>query len=140
MSDDHEEMARLLAAIEEPEPPRALRGRAMAGADEAWARGPVADRWRALWESRPLRLAWAVAVLALVAANVVVRTGSPSHPRIPAAVATSEEHRDSRELQAIVELPRIRLHIAGVDVAEGRAAGPLAPEPKTPHHDTEDKS
>ena len=115
MSDDHEKIARLLAAIEEPEPPRGLRGRALAGASAAGARKPAVDAWRRLWESRPLRLAWAVAVVLLLAANVIIRTGSPSHPRTAAPVAASKEHEDSRELQAIIELPRIRLQHAGID-------------------------
>lgn len=140
MSDDHEEMARLLAAIEEPEPPRALRGRALARASAAGARKPAVDAWRRLWESRPLRLAWAVAVALLLAANVIIRTGSPSHPRMAAPIAASKEHQNSRELQAIVELPRIRLEHAGIDAPEWRTTGPHAPELKTTHHDTEDKS
>ena len=138
MSGHDDEVTRLLAAIAEEEPPRALRERALARA--AARRPEAADPWRRLWESRPLRLAWAAAVLALVAANVVVRTGSPSHPRNVAPIATSEEHRDSRELHAITELPRIQLGHNGIDVTEGRVAGPRAAEPRTSHQKTEDKS
>jgi hypothetical protein len=140
MNVERDPATRLLAAIEEPEPPRGLRGLALAGAAAAGARKPAVDAWRRLWESRPLRLAWAVAVALLLAANVIIRTGSPSHPRTAAPIAASKEHQNSRELQAIIELPRIRLEHAGIDVPEGRAAGPRTPEPKTPHHDTEDKS
>ncbi|MDD5564876.1 MAG: hypothetical protein PHQ91_14270 [Thermoanaerobaculaceae bacterium] len=141
MSDDHEEMAQLLAALEEPEPPRALRARALAGAEEAWTRGgPAADRWRRLWESRPLRLAWAAAVVLLVGANLALRTGSRARPPASPAAAAAQERAGLQELQAVVELPRIRLGSAGLDAPEGRATGPRTPAPKTPHHVTEDKS
>ncbi len=140
MSDDHEEMARLLAAIEEPEPPRGLRGLALAGAAAAGARTPAVDAWRRLWESRLLRLAWAAAVVLLVAANLALRTGSRARPPASPAAAAAQERAGLKELQAVVELPRIRLGSAGLDAPEGRPAGPRAPEPKTPHHDTEDRS
>ncbi len=141
MSDDHEEMARLLTAIEEPEPPRALRARALAGAEEAWTRGgPAADRWRRLWESRPLRLAWAAAVVLLVGANLALRTGSRARPPASPAAAAAQERAGLKELQAVVELPKIRLHGTGIDLPDSRSAAPRVPEPKTPHHDTEGTS
>src|SRR5664280_1421032 len=68
MNVERDPATRLLAAIEEPEPPRGLRGLALAGAAAAGARKPAVDAWRRLWESRPLRLVWAVAVVLLVAA------------------------------------------------------------------------
>jgi hypothetical protein len=140
MSDDHERIARLLAAIEEVEPPRGLRELALARAAAAGAREPAVDAWRRLWESRPLRLAWAVAVVILVAANLTIRTGSRTRPPAVPAAAAAQERAGLKELQAIVELPRIRLHSAGLDTPEWRAAGPRTPVPKTPHHDTEGTS
>ncbi len=140
MSDDHEKIARLLAAIEEVEPPRGLRELALARAAAAGARKPAVDAWRRLLESRPLRLAWAVAVVLLVAANLTIRTGSRARPPAVPAAAAAQERAGLKELQAIVELPRIRLHGAGIDAPELRTTGPHAPEPKTPHHDPEDKS
>lgn len=140
MNVERDPATRLLAAIEEPEPPRGLRGLALAGAAAAGARKPAVDAWRRLWESRPLRLVWAVAVVLLVAANVALRIGPHTRPTTAAAAAASRERAGLKELQAIVELPRIRLHSAGIDAPEWRTTGPHAPEPKTPHHDTKDKS
>ncbi len=140
MNVERDPVTRLLAAIEEPEPPRGLRELALAGAAAAGARKAAVDAWRRLWESRPLRLAWAVAVALLVAANFTIRTGSRARPPAVPAAAAAQERAGLKELQAIVELPRIRLHSAGIDAPEWRTTGPHAPEPKTPHHDQEDKS
>jgi hypothetical protein len=140
MNERRDEVARLLAAIENPEPPRSLRGRVLAGADEAWARPPAPDRWSRAWNSRPLRLAWAAVVVLLVAANLALRTGARVRPPAPPAAAAAHERAGLRELQAIIELPQIRLHGTGIDVPESRAAGPRTPALKTPRHDTEDKS
>ena len=140
MSGHDDELTRLLAAVAEEEPPRGLRERALTAANDARPEVEEADPWRRLWESRPLRLAWAIAVALLLAANVVSRTGSPSHPRTAAPVAAAKEHQDSHELQAIVALPGIRLGGSGINTPEGRAGGPHVPAPKAPHHDTEDKS
>ncbi len=140
MKEHRDEVARLLAAIEEPEPPRSLRGRALTGADVAWARPPAPDRWSRTWNSRPLRLAWAAVVVLLVAANLALGTGSRARPPASPAAAAAQERAGLKELQAVVELPRIRLGSAGLDAPEGRPAGARIPEPKTPHHDTEDKS
>ncbi len=106
MSGHNDEVTRLLAAIAEEEPPGALRERALAGARTAWER--PADRWVALWESRPLRVAWSAAVVLLVAANVGVRAtvhgGAPGGP-----TRASQGGMDQRnELQAVTGLPRLR--------------------------------
>jgi hypothetical protein len=140
MNDDHEELTRLLAAIGEPEPPRGLRGRAVAGAEAAWRRPAAADPWRRLWESRPLRIAWVAAVVLLVGANLALRTGSRVGPPAPPAAAAAQERAGTKELQAVVELPQVRLHSTGIDLLEGRTAAPHVPEPKTPHHAAEGTS
>ncbi|HQT94129.1 MAG: hypothetical protein B7X11_00200 [Acidobacteria bacterium 37-65-4] len=140
MNVERDPVTRLLAAIEEPEPPRGLRGLTLAGAAAAGAREPAVDAWRRLWESRPLRLAWAVAVLVLVGANLALRAGSRARPPAVPAAAALQERAGLKELQAIVDLPRIRLHGTGIDGPEWRTTGPRTPEPKTPNHDTEDKS
>lgn len=140
MNDHHAEVARLLSAIEEAEPPRALRGRALAQAEAAWERPPAADRWRRAWESHPLRIAWAGAVVVLIAANVALRSGSHLGPRRePPSTSLREEFQRS-ELQAIVELPRLRLEYLGGDTSPVGPTSPRNPGFTQKHRDSEDKS
>ncbi len=122
MSDLHDESARLLAALREPEPPGALRARALAGARAAWER--PADRWLALWESRPMRIAWAAAVVLLAAANIGVRVAPHAGPRARMASPTQADAAND-DLQAITALPRLRPEYADV-----LSAGPAAAAPK----------
>jgi hypothetical protein len=65
------------------------------------------DVWTRLWSSRPLRMAWAVVVSALVLAHVAV-TLRPSPPagvdRLEVAVSAD---RLAGELAEIADLPRI---------------------------------
>ena len=132
MSDHHDEIARLLAALGEPEPPNALRERALGRAQGVWPR-PTADRWIALWTSRPLRIAWAGAVAALVVANVAVRVAR----RAPTPSAASQGAGDSRQLQAITALPRLRPEYAN---AFGAGPAASAPAATTARRGSEDKS
>ncbi len=140
MREHHDTVKRLISAIEDPRPPRLLRERTLSRAEAAWDRSPAPDRWSRAWHSRPLRLVWAAAVVLLVPANLALRTGSRVRPQGVPPATTAHERAGLEELQAIVELPRIRLVHAGIDAPEGRTAGMHAPEPRTPHHDTEDKS
>ncbi len=136
MSERNDKSSRPLAALGEPEPPAALRERALAGARAAWER--PAYRWQALWESRPLRIAWAAAVVLLVAANVAVRAPWRSHGG-PSAAAP-RERSESRELGAVVALPRLRPEYAGTDAAARADAQRLAPQPDGKPRGSEDKS
>jgi hypothetical protein len=139
MTERHDAVTRLLSALEEPQPPTLLRERSLARAQAAWARPPAADLWSRLWHSRTLRLAWVAMVVLLVAANVALRTGSQVRPR-SVAPAASREQASLRELQAIVELPRLRPEYAGIDAPQGRATRPRSSNLTTQHHDMEDKS
>lgn len=119
-------VTRMLSDLEPESPPPALRGRALARAQQAWDSSAVPDRWRQIWESRPLRLAWATAVVALLAANLVV----PSAPGgQPAVAVRSDPSLTSRELLDVVSLPRLRSTYVGLDVA---VADPLVVTPDTP--------
>lgn len=140
MNDDRNDIARLLAALDEPEPPGALRERTLARAQSSWNRPPVPDSWNRVWHSRPLRLAWAAAVVALVVANAALRSGSQARPRTAAADAASREAAGLAELQAVVELPRIRPEYAGIGAPQGRAIPPGDSNPTTQRNDLEDKS
>ena len=140
MTERHDPITRLLSALEEPEPPQKLRERSLARALATWGRPPVADPWSHLWHSRPLQLVWAATVVVLVAANVAFRVGPQARPRTVAPAATSRDQAGFKELQAIVELPRVRLEYAGIDATRGRATRPRSSNLTTQHHDMEDKS
>jgi len=140
MTEPHDPVTRLLATLEEPEPPRQLRERSLAQAQAVWARPPAADRWSRLWHSRSLQLAWAATVVVLVAANVALRVGPQTRPRTVASAPASRDQAGFKELQAIVELPRVRPEYAGIDAPWGRATRPRSSNLTTQHHDMEDKS
>ncbi|HVN76642.1 MAG TPA: hypothetical protein VMT19_10025 [Thermoanaerobaculaceae bacterium] len=136
MRDRHDEIARLLAAPVEPDPPEALRERALAAARAAWER--PTDRWQALWESRPLRVAWSVTAVLLLVANVVVRVTSKPASRVAIRPAAPRAARGAGELQAIVTLPRIRAEYLGFGAAP--PARPQKAPARQPRQGSEDKS
>jgi hypothetical protein len=140
MTERHDPVTRLLSALEEPEPPRQLRERSLARAQTAWVRPPAVDPWSRLWHSLPLRLAWAMTVVVLAAANVALRVGPQARPRTVAPAATWREQADFKEPQTIVELPHVRPEYAGSDAPRGPATRPRGSNLTTQHHDMEDKS
>lgn len=87
------------SGLEIPQPPDGLRRSALAAATERWSRPATSDRWRRIWESQPLRVAWGAAVVVLVAANLVV----PSRTARPRTSASTSD-----ELREFVKLPRLR--------------------------------
>ncbi len=132
MRNDREPLERLLGGLLPPEPPPGLHGEVMRRASAALAREARPDAWTRLWDSRPLRLAWASAVLLLVAANALV----PAMPRTPSVQAGAprlhEEAPLGDELGAIANLPRIDL---GTLPSVGSTMPPAvrAPQPARPH-------
>ena len=85
------DLDRLLPGLEPPPPPADLRVRTLAAARERMAAAPEPDLWWRIWNNRVLRLAWAAAVVFLVAGHVVV---SPNHGSFfttkPAVLASSQ--------------------------------------------------
>jgi hypothetical protein len=130
MNDDREILDHVLGGVLPPEPPYELQARVLREATVALTRRPRWDAWTRLWESRPLRVAWAAAVLALVAANAALP--GRRHPESlnadgpPASTAP----REANELDAIARLPRIDL--GTLPAAEGPAP-PAAERPKPAH-------
>ncbi len=132
---DKETLARLLGGLVPPEPPGELHGDVMRAATAALAREAPRDLWTRLWESRPLRLAWAAGVLLLLLANALVpRAASFSGMRGPAPAAAADE------LDSIARLPRIDLDTLP---SIGSAASAVGAEPQpvqTPHQTKESPS
>ena len=121
MKDTHSAVDRLLHGLATPRAPVELRSITLARTGAAWAR-ESADPWRRLWENRRLRWAWAVTVLALLAANATL--GPRHHDSTPPAgnVLAARAAAD-RELAPLVELPRIDSRFVNVDVAASGDGG-----------------
>jgi hypothetical protein len=83
------------------------------------------DAWDRLWESRPLRAAWAATTLGLLVTHVALSV-TPEPRRSAASVASREQIDELRELLA---LPTIEISPR----AQRMAMGASAPEP-TPEH------
>jgi hypothetical protein len=127
MNDDRETLEALLGGLVPLEPPRELEGRVLLEAKAALARRPHRDAWSRIWESRPLRLAWAAAVLGLLAANAVL----PAAKRDTSATVVTPHETD--DLHAIARLPRIDLTTlpGGEGVSSPRAEKPSHAKTKT---------
>jgi hypothetical protein len=124
MSQSHDPTESLLAAASRIEAPASLRARTLARASEAWAQPAPPDLWRQVWESRPLRLAWATAAAALAVANLVL----PPRPSLRAPLlqpSVAAQGRASDELREVVSLPRLKAAYAAIDPGGGQ---PLRPE------------
>ena len=80
---------RLMRGLEPPSPPTDLRSKALSAARTRMAGEPATDVWSMIWNSRGIRLAWAAAVVLLVAghAMVVPGTGNTFRPIDPALAA-----------------------------------------------------
>ena len=94
------------AGLRPPRPPSGLRAQALAAAGSAGT-GLNVDLWFHLWTNRPLRLAWAVALVVLVAGHLVV-PGSSSWS-VPAVgwATTGTVDGFVPEIAEIIDLPRI---------------------------------
>lgn len=68
----------LFAGLEPPPPPADLRVRALDAARGRMAEADQRDLWSRIWNSRGVRLAWAAAVVFLLAGHVLVSTKSGS--------------------------------------------------------------
>ncbi len=95
--------------------PSALRERVLDAARQAALEAPASTLWDRLFESRPLRAAWACLCLALVAGHVALT--EPTESRLPEARSLV----DAPELREVLELPRFDGGWFGSDL--------LAPEP-----------
>ena len=71
---------RWLDGLEPSPPPAELRSRVIAAARDRMASAEVSDSWSATWHNRGFQLAWAAAVVLLLAGHVVISSGGASTP------------------------------------------------------------
>jgi hypothetical protein len=104
--DERGVVERLVAGLALPEPPRGLQERVLGGARQALAREAGRDVWTRIWESRLLRVAWALSVVVLVICHVGIaelRSGRASAAR----QAAQSAREGNGELAAFGRLPRL---------------------------------
>jgi hypothetical protein len=94
------------AGLAPPGLPPELRERVLAVAREALAGPGEPDVWTRIWESRPLRIVWAVAASLLVIANIGISGKRPSGVAVSRHDARVERDM-TRELSSLVALPPI---------------------------------
>lgn len=116
-----------------PGAPPELKARVLTASRAAFLAGPGRpDRWSLLWESRPLRLAWAATLLLLLAGHAVLV--GPDRPRAESAavpLSLSASGADD-ELVAIGRLPRLdpdAQPLGASDLEPSNRSLPSNPEP-----------
>lgn len=100
--------------------PAALRDRVLRAARQAALEAPAPTVWDRLFESRPLRAAWAALCLVLVAGHIALT--EPTESRLPEARSLV----DAPELRDVLELPRFEGVVFGPDLLDPQPA----PEPR----------
>jgi len=104
------EINRLLGNSQPPSPPPEVRDRTLRNAVSALNRRPASDRWTRVWQSRPLRFAWAATVAGLVLTHVLISTTPRSAPAAARGFALHQASRTSEEeIQVIATLLRLNL-------------------------------
>jgi hypothetical protein len=96
----------LVGDLETPEPPPALKSMVLQATAEVLNRPPAPDIWTRIWESRPLRLAWAATISLLIAGHLAVTAVQQPEP---AAMTVSNLTEVDQELVEISDLPRLCL-------------------------------
>lgn len=110
----------LLRGLRSPQPPRELRARVLDAARSGARVGSAADAWSRLWHNRSLRLAWAGAVVLLLAGHAAV-----SLDRSAARAAFRSEYAAERRAdEQLADLLRPVRISANVQPIVGLAAGP----------------
>jgi hypothetical protein len=106
MKDKTGGVERLLGGLAPPEPPHGLQERVLRGARQALAREAGRDVWTRIWESRPLRIAWAVSAGVLVICHIGITEVRST--RTPTAGQTARAAREGNgELAAFGGLARL---------------------------------
>ena len=84
-----------------------LERRVLDAATRSDRRIPIPTIWDRLWESRPLRVAWGMATLGLLLANVGLSLPT-SAPRSEGNMRTADR-RQAREIHELLALPQVEI-------------------------------
>lgn len=107
MKDESGIVEKLLAGLQPPKLPSGLQGKVLSGAKDALSREAARDVWSRIWESRPLRITWASAVVVLVVCNIGIN-GVRSSWKGPAAPNPTRSLAEaSGGPLALAHLPRL---------------------------------
>lgn len=121
------------SGLEPPVPPPALRARVLKSARETLEREAARDIWTRVWESGPLRVAWAAATLLLLAAHLAIPARPPARDRGASAPAGAPVFDSGGELAAVAGLSPLnedllpRLEAPAVPPAAKEGVTPAAP-------------
>jgi hypothetical protein len=101
----------LLRRVRPAGPPSDLRDRSLAAAREARHRAVRPDVWTRVWSNRPLRIAWAASLAAVLVAHAALTVRDTSNP-VPETAAQRGAYLVAStvpddELRALVDLPSI---------------------------------
>jgi len=113
-----------------PQAPPELRQRVLSAARRTMSQAPPRDLWMRIWENRPIRLAWAASIGALIFGHLVIGeavSAGPAQPAIPLAVAAGTD----AELAEIVDLQRVTVELPGWEMVTRDTATPTDPPPES---------
>jgi len=122
-----------LEGLAPPGAPPELKIRVLAASRVALLAEPEPrDHWKTIWESRPLRLAWAASFLLLIAGHAVLApSGRPQGQAATPSVSRPVSEADA-ELAAIGHLPRLDPDARPLSAGAGEPSTrslPSSPEP-----------
>jgi hypothetical protein len=118
-----------------PAPPAQLERRVLDAATTALRDGPRTVLWNRLWASRPLRLAWALAVIGLLGAHAAMSLGLPDPPSNTSRLT---DRTPSSELREELALPMVEISPRAEALAMGRRS--RTPTPESDPSDSTDKN
>lgn len=124
----------LSGSLTPPQAPPELRQRVLTAARQTMGQEAPRDLWTRIWESRPIRLAWAASIGALIFGHLVIGgavSAGPAQPAIPLAAAVGADD----ELAEIIGLQRVT-----VDLPRWELVARDAPSPTDPSTESEDPS
>jgi len=109
----------LFSSLQPPVPPPVLRSRVLVAARAALTDGHAPDFWDRLWTSRPVRLAWAAAVLGLAVGHLAI-SGRDPRQLAETALPVSSIAVNHGELAELAELGRLTTELPGWEIAATR--------------------
>ena len=97
----------LFEGLRVPHAPAELERRVLSAAAASDRTDPSPTIWDRLWESRPLRVAWGLATLALLLANAGLSLPTNA-PRSEGDTRTADR-RQAREVRELLALPQVEI-------------------------------